>query len=281
MKILSNFNKQMIVLRAANRGFTMVELLIALLLAGLITSASIALYITQNKQFMVQDEVSNMQANIRAASSEMAEKIRMAGYNVPAGLLPIVAHNTNPDTIDLIYDSSELNDVQLESPMPQPSAELRCDGHDLTGLHNGDWAYIYDPSTRTGEYFLATDVQLAPAQIQHNSMPLSRAYPIGSKILKLDLFKFYIDLTDVNHPTLMIKQGFGAAQPYADNITNLNFSYVLSSGATIDMPTIPEMIREVIINVDARNDKADNEFQTQYRTRTLTTRVKVRNLATN
>lgn len=263
-----------------NAGFTIIEILIAVLLAGLITSAAMGLYLTQRKQLSVQEEVTDMQSNIRAAMAELATKIRMAGYKVPEGLDAITAWNTDPDSILLVYDSDDLRNVQIEHSMPQPSAELRCDGHDISALHEGDWAYIWDPNTKTGEFFLVTQVQESD-HIQHNTMPLSKAYPAGSKVMKLQRFKYFIDQTDANHPNLMVQYDGNAPQVYADNITELNFQYTISSGNVVDVPPSPQVVREVGIDVAARNDKPDNEFYEQYRTRALNTRVMTRNLGVN
>jgi hypothetical protein len=189
--------------------------------------------------------------------------------------------NTNPDTVYIAYEAGVQGDIQIEHSMPRPSAELRCDGHDLFGLYDNDWLYIYDPGVRSGEYFLATNVQYSSSHIQHNTMSLSRAYPGGSKIIKISRFKFFIDQTDPNHPNLMVTINGSAPQIYAENITNLNMQYVLSSGAVVDVPPLANMIREAVITVSARTDKVDNDFQSQYRTRSLTTRVKVRNLGVN
>lgn len=265
----------------ARSGFTIIEVLIALFLAGLVTSAAMSLYLTQQKQLIVQDEVSDMQANVRAATTELADKVRMAGYKTPENFPAIVARNTNPDTIEIAYDSDELRDCRIEWPMPLPSAELRCDGHDLTGLNENDWVYIFDPFTKTGEFFQVTAVQYASSHIQHNTMPLSKAYPAGSYVMKLSTFKYYVDQSDVDHPKLMMRALGQTPVAYADNITNVNFQYLLSNGAIVDVPPLPTMIREVFISVDARNDKPDYEFQNPYRTRALVTRIKVRNLGVN
>ena len=262
----------------AIKGFTIIELLIALFLAGIVTSAAMGIYITQHKQWLVQDDISDMQASIRAAAVELSTQIRMAGYNVPGGIPELEAYNTNPDTIVITYDSADIQDVQIEHQMPLPSAELRCDGHDLTGLYDGDWIFIYDPVADTGEFFEISLVQYAASHIQHNTMPLSRCYPPGSPILKLNRFKFYIDNSDTTHPNLMVWAPGMGAQVYAENITNLNLQYVLSTGVVVNVPPVPDMVREVIIDIDARTDKADDEFETPYRTRSLTTRVMVRNL---
>jgi hypothetical protein len=262
-------------------GFTVAEIVIAVFLGAIITSAGMALYLTQHKQMLVQDEISDMQYGLRAATADIAEKIRMAGYKVPDGLTAIVASNTNPDSIAIVYDSDALPGVQLEWPMPRPSSELRCDGHDISGLHEGDWVYIYDPNTKTGEFFQATQVQYSSSHIQHNTMDLSKAYPSGSQVIKINRFQYYIDRTDPNHPNLMQRYAFNPPQIYAENITNLNFSYLISNGAVVDVPPVVDMVREIIIRVDARTDKADNQFQTQYRTRSLVTRAMVRNLGAN
>ncbi len=259
-------------------GFTLIELLIAVFLAAIVTSAAMAIYIAQHKQLIVQDEVTDMQANIRAAAVELTSKIRMAGYNVPEMIPSLEAKNTNPDTIIVTYDGGGLQDVTIEHQMPLPSAELRCDGHDISGLHDNDWVYIWDPFNERGEFFLVSHVQVAACHIQHNTMPLIRCYPAGSMLIMLNQFKYYIDNSDADHPNLMVWTPQTGAQVFAENITDLNFQYVLASGQIVDTFADEDMVREVIITLDARTDKQDLEFHTGYRTRDLDTRVKVRNL---
>jgi prepilin-type N-terminal cleavage/methylation domain-containing protein len=259
-------------------GFTMVELLVAVILATIVTSAAMAVYVAQHKQMIVQDEVSDMQANIRAGAQELVTNIRMAGYNIPDALLPLEAYDTNPDTILIAYDAGTLRDVTLEWPMPQPSAELRCDGHDITGLYDHDWVYIFDPISENGEFFEVTEAQYASQHIQHRNHRLRIAYPSGSQVLKIHQYKYYIDNTDPDHPNLMRWSHRYGPQIFAENIVDLNIQYLLANGTIVDVPPRTEMVREVIIFIEARVNKADDEFGVDYRTRTLQTRVKVRNL---
>jgi prepilin-type N-terminal cleavage/methylation domain-containing protein len=265
------------------RGFTLVEMLIAATISVIVISSALGVYLIQHKHLIVQDQISDMQQNIRASMQELSTKIRMAGYNVPVGINALNAFNTNPDTIEIIYDSDLLGEVQIEHDMPQPSAELRCDGHDLTPLHDGDWVFIYDPNPPPiGEFFEITQVQYDASHIQHNTMSLLKAYPAGSKIIKMNKIKYYVDnTTDPQHPRLMVKYVGQSPQIYADNVTDLQFRYLLSSGVVVDVPSLVNMVREVIIDITARTDKPDDEFITQYRTRGLQTSVKVRNLAIN
>jgi hypothetical protein len=262
-------------------GFTVVELLIAALLAGLITSASLALYLTQQKQYMVQNDISDIQGGLRAAAGELSTRLRMAGYKLPEGFPCIITHNTNPDSIEVVTNSNSLGDLRIEHAMPQPSSELRCDGHDVSGVHIGDTLYIYDPVSMTGEFFSVSQVQIASSNIQHNDWPLSRSYPSGSYIFRTISYKYYIDNSNPSHPSLVSRITGGGPQVYAENITNLNFQYLLSTGQIVDTAPFAYMIREVIITVSGRTDRADNEFMTPYRNRTLTTRIKIRNLGEN
>jgi prepilin-type N-terminal cleavage/methylation domain-containing protein len=264
--------------RLETSGFTLIELLIAVFLAAVVASAAMGIYIAQQKQTIVQDEETNMQADIRAAAVELTSKIRMAGYNVPEGIPKLEASNTNPDTITITFDSGGFEDVTIEHPMPQPSSELRCDGHDISALRDGDWVFIYDPFTESGEFFLVTEVRAAPAQIQHNTMPLSRVYPVGSRVIMLKQFKYYIDSSDPDHPTLICWTHRTGPQVFAENITALNFRYILAGGQVVDVFPDEDMIREVVIALDARTEKPDEQFYIGYRTRGLDTRVKVRNL---
>jgi prepilin-type N-terminal cleavage/methylation domain-containing protein len=260
------------------KGVTMVELLIALAIGAIVTSAAMTLYIKEHSQLLVQNTVADMQSSLRAASQELASKIRLAGLRVADQSFAIKASNTNPDTISIGFDNGmDCGPVTLSNAMPQPSAELKVAG-DISCINDGDTLFIYDPTTRYGEDFICTNVQRAAMHLQHNTTNLHESYPAGSTITRQHLFKYFIDQTDANHPNLMIQGDMGAPQIYAENITNLNIQYVLSSGAVVDVPTLVNMVREVIIRVDARSDQVDKDLQNQYLTRSLITRVKVRNL---
>jgi len=263
------------------KGFTIIEMIIAAGATVIIIGSALSVYLTQHKHMIVQDQISEMQQNVRAGIEELAIKIRMAGYNVPVGLEALTAYNTNPDTIEINYDGGIIDGITIDHDMPEVSSELRCIG-DISSLSEGDWIYVFDPITETGEYFEATHIQLEPAHIQHSTMPLSLRYPVGSMVIALRNVKYFIDnTTDPDHPRLMVKNMNEPPQIYADNITDLQFQYVLSSGAIVDVPPTSDMIREVIIGISGRTERRNPEFDNEYRTRNLQTKVKVRNIGIN
>ena len=73
--------KRLIAFGVSNQGFTMIELLVAMVLAlvamGLIYSTARS----QSRSYMVQEEVVVMQQNVRAGMFNMVREIQMAGCN--------------------------------------------------------------------------------------------------------------------------------------------------------------------------------------------------------
>ncbi len=67
------------------RGFTLVELLITLVLSGIIMAAIYGAYITQQRTYLAQEDVAEMQQNVRAAMYMLASELRMAGYDDGSG----------------------------------------------------------------------------------------------------------------------------------------------------------------------------------------------------
>lgn len=64
-----------------NTGFTLVELLVAISISAIVMTAVYAAYNSQQKSYMVQEEVAALQQNLRAAMFYMSNQIREAGCN--------------------------------------------------------------------------------------------------------------------------------------------------------------------------------------------------------
>jgi type IV pilus assembly protein PilW len=64
-----------------NAGFTIIELLVAMVIGGILLSAVSVVFSSQQKSYVLQDQVARMQQNLRAAMQLMEREIRMAGYD--------------------------------------------------------------------------------------------------------------------------------------------------------------------------------------------------------
>lgn len=64
-----------------DKAFTLVELMIGVAISIVIATAIGSVYIAQQKIYLAQEQVAEMQQNLRAAADLIAREIRMAGYD--------------------------------------------------------------------------------------------------------------------------------------------------------------------------------------------------------
>lgn len=261
-------------------GATLLEVLIALAITGIVTMAIMKLYLTQHENYIIQEDITTIQQNARSSIDELTRGIRMAGRQLPPGLDAIEAYDTNPDTIVITYRSGDCESFISES-MPERSSELKC-GAPVDCFSEGQWVYIFEPDSGVGEWMEITEVQLSPAHLQHNTVILSRRYSASSLILAMEQVKFYVDYTtDSAHPSLMVEPFGGAPQVYAEDISDLQFQYRLTNGSIVDEPVMAKDIREVLISVTGRSHEADiDDKEEPFRTRTFSSSVNLRNVGT-
>ena len=96
-----------------SKGFTLIELMVALALTSIIMAGIMAAYVSQLKTHITQQTIVEMQQNLRSAMQHMEKEIRMAGYDDPnktsvAGLTTVLA-NTFGFTMDL-NDDGDVSD---------------------------------------------------------------------------------------------------------------------------------------------------------------------------
>lgn len=71
-------------IKISDQGFTITELLVAVLISGIVMTGIYSTYYSQQKSYVTQTEVAAMQQNLRAGMYYMEREIRMAGYD-PTG----------------------------------------------------------------------------------------------------------------------------------------------------------------------------------------------------
>jgi prepilin-type N-terminal cleavage/methylation domain-containing protein len=70
---------------SSRRGFTIVELMVALVLSFILVGAIYRTFTSQQKAYTVQDQIAEAQQNARMAMNILVRDIRMAGYGMPDG----------------------------------------------------------------------------------------------------------------------------------------------------------------------------------------------------
>lgn len=71
-------------LKNNKRGFTLIEVVIGLAISLILMVVTVKIFQVQRKSYSMQEQVAEMQQNIRAAMDMMVREIRMAGYD-PTG----------------------------------------------------------------------------------------------------------------------------------------------------------------------------------------------------
>jgi len=93
--------------RIYRKGFSTVELLVAMAITGVVMAAIYSAYYSQQKSYNTQDLIVAMQQNLRAAMFHMESEIRMAGYDptggAGAGIVSAGANSINI-TMDITDD---------------------------------------------------------------------------------------------------------------------------------------------------------------------------------
>ena len=90
-----------------SQGFTLVEVLIALTITGIVMSVLYAIFIPQTKTYATQDQIVDLQRSLRFGMSLMERDIRKAAYN-PGGLTDLGAASDGVDNdCDGITDEAD------------------------------------------------------------------------------------------------------------------------------------------------------------------------------
>ncbi|GEM_PF-446639 len=111
--------------RRDDKGFSLVELLIAMVIASVVGIAGVSIFSSSNWSYKTQEDITEAQQNVRVATDRLAKDIRMAGFGLPdppfsltigTGTFtsPITVTNSTiaPDTITILgigYEAGTLD----------------------------------------------------------------------------------------------------------------------------------------------------------------------------
>lgn len=129
--------KESLKLHREDRGFTLIELMITLVLTSIAFAAIYSVFRVQQKAYTAQDQVVLMQQNLRAAIGLMTRDLRMAGYNpLPVNAQPVDIYFAAADGIAFSIDWNE--DGSVDDPGEHIAYDLfnmnKADGDSVSVL---------------------------------------------------------------------------------------------------------------------------------------------------
>ena len=96
------------------KGMTLIELLVAMIICGMVIAGIYRVFIAQSKAYTVQDQVVEVQQSVRSAMEILLRDLRMAGFDYDNSPITI----TNPIATPLSDDSITVNYEYYEKTLP-------------------------------------------------------------------------------------------------------------------------------------------------------------------
>lgn len=266
----------------SKRGVTIIELLVALVISALLVAAIYRTFIGQQKTYVVQEQVVDMQQNARAAINRMMSEIRMAGFgNVDLaggvnGFTNVITPNAN--SITIVGGLRQISMLEVEAQV----------GQNIITLTNATEASAFDGAAYHRYISIggleSNIVQSRSGKSLTLQRPLTIRYPANTPIYKIHAITYGIR-NDAGIPVLfrdLYSNTAGSQRDtVAENIENLQFEYFNANGAFLPLPIAnPGVIRMVRVTVTARTDRTDTDFQSGdgFRRRTIASNIYVRNM---
>jgi len=269
------------------KGLSLIELMVVLVLSTLLTAALYRTFVSQQKVYKTQEQVVEMQQNLRGGISRMMGEIRMAGFGHVSMVLPV---NLNGNTFNhvlnlntpvagaLTFLTSVTTPARLESAggtgQNQIVVSTLTDGQGSNLFDTGDRRYI---SIGGLESYRITSIDQGTKTLTLSGA-LTYNHPAGTPIFAVRAITYQV--TNLNGiPTLLRNENLGEEdQPQADYIERLQFSYFDGDGN----PTVnPLNIRLIRVNLTARTDNPDPELANVgdgFRRRQIVTNIHLRNM---
>lgn len=99
-------------LKNSEQGFTMIEMLVSIALGLFVLGIAISVFYIQRKTFTLQEDLTNMNQNVRTALDMISGDVRMAGYKV-GGTLTVsdastITFTVGSTTISYNYDNADM-----------------------------------------------------------------------------------------------------------------------------------------------------------------------------
>jgi type IV pilus assembly protein PilW len=123
--------------RKSERGFTLVELVVAMALTGVVMAGIYSAYYSQQKAHFAQEQVVQMQQNLRVALYHLESEVRTAGYD-PTGDADAGIQISNVAELQITKDDNGDGDTNLGGD--DPDEEIRyflTNDADEDGVNDG------------------------------------------------------------------------------------------------------------------------------------------------
>jgi len=268
------------------KGLTLIELLIVLVISSILIAGIYRTFIHQQHTYTVQEQVVDMQQNVRMAINQMVREIRMAGFGGrdetkwgADGMHGVYKNIVTPsDDGQSITVVAAFEEMTILTANAEGGVTTKIQVNDSSGFNTGGLQYLCLNGTET-----ARIKKIVGNEIEFFD-PVKENHFANEPVFRVMAITYSLGVVD-GKSVLLRNDNVTAAQPLADNIELLQFTYTLADG-TVLVGTVPgnrrDEIRMVQVTIRARTDRTDPELgggSDGHRRRTLTSNIQLRNLS--
>ncbi len=295
-------------------GFSLLELLISMAMLAVVTTAIFTLYNMQHKTTYIEEDVVDVQQNLKMALDSISKDIRMAGFLAPGGVDPLsaISNNGGLDSTDTVL----LNTASTTWAVARINADLSTNvattatitftvasAGQLSLFNTGDIVRILNPGERSQPiniYFTVSSkdttvpsLTLTPSGSGSNIL-FKRGFPIARTGFSApdtypNTVLYCIGPTAGCGPAVtdcptgqnclmrIVNSSPDNDSVVATNVQNLQFRYILDGSASeVDLPTNLSLVRAVRVTFTGQTGETA-QISEGAKTREATTIIKIRN----
>ncbi|TLY21480.1 MAG: prepilin-type N-terminal cleavage/methylation domain-containing protein [Nitrospirae bacterium] len=218
---------------AWEQGFTLIELMIAVLIFAVISLAAFSVLSTSQQAAVMNDQTVQLQRNVRLAMDLIARDIRMTGYGNPAaGSLAgcanhlntgdqAVGADTGPDSISVMTIDQQVGTLAAQTPLPPATLTNQIT---LSGLAAGAVA-VGDVITLEGAFTASVNAVAGSALTLSQAIQNPIAFQAGTPVLRLTCVTYDVTGIGVTPPFQLRRNGTAIV----DGIESIQFAYAVDA----------------------------------------------------
>ena len=269
-----------------NDGLTLIELMVAMIICTILVAGAYRTFAYQQKTYTIQENVVDVQQNVRLAIGQIGREIRMSGFGGVARILPIqfgtltINNIINPDTpvpgaLTIVEAGSEA--ASLTTPAARPDSQII-----VSTLTDSQGNVLYDTNAKR---YLSIDGlechEIASIDSHTKTITLKDnllyRHDVNTPVFVVRAITYQV-VTQDGIPSLIRNENTGqGGQPEADNIETIQFQYYDASG-NVAPAANAQMIK---ISLTARTSQSDPDLKggDGYRRRSISTIVHLKDMA--